>query len=75
MDWLFGVAWVTERHLITGSRDKSVKLWQVAEEGPAMNVTPLHTALQHRVRPPHSPSNAAVTPISCPHQSRGEALI
>ena len=52
-DWLFGAAWVTERHLVTCSRDKSVKLWQVREEGPAVNSTPLHTSHLHKVRTLH----------------------
>ena len=48
-DWLFGAAWVTERHLVTCSRDRSVKLWQINEDGPAVCSTPLHTSLLHKV--------------------------
>ena len=52
VDWLFGAAWVTERHVVTCSRDKSVKLWHVSEtqEGGPVNQTPLHTALLHKAR-------------------------
>ena len=28
-DWLFGCCWVTDRHLVTGSRDRSVALWSI----------------------------------------------
>ena len=48
-DWLFGAAWVTERHLISCSRDKSVKLWQINVDGPSVCSTPLHTSLLHKV--------------------------
>jgi WD repeat-containing protein 40A len=38
-DWLFGAAWVTDRHVVTGSRDGSVALWDVnfacGPDGPA----------------------------------------
>ena len=32
-DWVFGVAWVTDRHVVTGSRDGSAALWHVDPEG------------------------------------------
>jgi len=28
-DWIFGLDWVTDVHLVTGSRDRSVRLWKV----------------------------------------------
>ncbi len=28
-DWVFGVAWASDRHLVTGSRDGTVALWAV----------------------------------------------
>eukprot|EP00899_Mesostigma_viride_P010732 jgi/Mesvir1/19660/Mv09939-RA.1 len=28
-DWLFGSAWISEMHVVTGSRDKTVKVWEV----------------------------------------------
>ena len=52
MDWLFGAAWVTDRHVVTCSRDKSVKLWHVSgveEGGNGVNYIPLHTSLMHKV--------------------------
>ena len=36
-DWVFGVAWVTDYHLITCSRDRSVALWNVGP-GESMSV-------------------------------------
>lgn len=29
LDWVFGLAWVTDRHIVTGSRDGSTALWNV----------------------------------------------
>lgn len=31
-DWIFGTAWVTESHLVSGSRDCSVALWNIYSE-------------------------------------------
>ena len=27
LDWVFGLDWITERHLVTGSRDRTLALW------------------------------------------------
>lgn len=32
-DWVFGCAWVSDRHLVTASRDQSVALWSIPEAG------------------------------------------
>lgn len=32
LDWLFGTAWLSSRHLVTGSRDGSVALWNIEYE-------------------------------------------
>lgn len=74
MDWLFGVAWVTDRHLVTCSRDKSVKLWEVAEGGPAVNETPLHTALLHKARLTHVMPSILLSLQPFPSQSLRGAL-
>lgn len=31
MDWVFGLAWCSDRHLVTGSRDQSLALWQLPD--------------------------------------------
>lgn len=31
LDWVFGSAWVSDRHLVTGSRDGALALWDIPE--------------------------------------------
>jgi hypothetical protein len=31
LDWVFGAAWVSDRHLVTGSRDGGMALWHIRE--------------------------------------------
>ena len=30
-DWVFGLDWISERHWVSGSRDGTIKLWQVPD--------------------------------------------
>lgn len=32
-DWIFGLAWVTDQHFVSCSRDGTIKLWSVKEPG------------------------------------------
>ncbi|KAK9827700.1 hypothetical protein WJX81_001747 [Elliptochloris bilobata] len=47
-DWVFGIAWITERHLVTGSRDRTVRLWCTDADSGRPNTQPLVT--QHEKR-------------------------
>ncbi|CAL5228259.1 g11362 [Coccomyxa viridis] len=46
-DWVFGATWVTDRHVVTGSRDQQIKLWKVDADEPAAkpNTQPLYSVL------------------------------
>ena len=50
-DWVFGISWVTESHLVTVSRDQHVKLWHVDAHAPSPrpNLAPLHSQLPIKV--------------------------
>lgn len=43
-DWVFGLDWVSDRHWVSGSRDGTIKLWQVpdaaAEAAPQYSTDP-----------------------------------
>ena len=32
LDWVFGVTWVSDRHVVTAGRDQSVALWSIDDE-------------------------------------------
>ena len=32
LDWVFGAAWVSDRHLVTGSRDGAMALWNIQQQ-------------------------------------------
>lgn len=36
-DWIFGVSWLTDRHVVTGSRDGYIKLWSADGSGLGRN--------------------------------------
>lgn len=55
-DWVFGITWVTEAHLVTVSRDQRIKLWHVDGSGsPKPNTMPLQSQLPFKVRPGQHP--------------------
>lgn len=47
-DWIFGLAWITDCHIATGSRDKTINLWKVEEGSLAINPYPLTHSDMHR---------------------------
>ncbi|DBA89572.1 TPA: hypothetical protein ACH3X2_004473 [Trebouxia sp. C0005] len=49
-DWLFGVTWLTDRHIVTGSRDHSIKLWRNDEANGTANYRPLESRTDHRTK-------------------------
>ncbi|KAL0027315.1 hypothetical protein WJX77_012210 [Trebouxia sp. C0004] len=49
-DWLFGVTWLTDRHIVTGSRDHSIKLWRSDEDNGTANYRPLESRTDHRTK-------------------------
>lgn len=50
LDWVFGIAWLTDQHLVTGSRDKSVMLWQVDSERGDINIAPRESRRVHKAK-------------------------
>ena len=54
-DWVFGLDWVTERHVVTGSRDRSVALWGVRAGGGGDAANPVSTPLSPRQTPHPAP--------------------
>ncbi|KIZ04367.1 WD repeat-containing protein 40A [Monoraphidium neglectum] len=51
-DWIFGLAWVTESHFVSGSRDGTIKLWAVVEPEDggyaAESTAPLASVLENK---------------------------
>jgi hypothetical protein len=50
-DWVFGITWVTEAHVVTVSRDQRVNLWHVDGQNGAApaNTMPLQSQLPLKV--------------------------
>ncbi|KAK9837622.1 hypothetical protein WJX74_001605 [Apatococcus lobatus] len=46
-DWLFGASWITEQHIATASRDKTIKLWDVGACQDAINLDPVESVEAH----------------------------
>ncbi|KAL3151622.1 hypothetical protein ABBQ38_012613 [Trebouxia sp. C0009 RCD-2024] len=49
-DWLFGVTWLTDRHLVTASRDHTVKLWCTDDPNGSTGYKPLETRWDHKTK-------------------------
>jgi len=47
-DWVFGTAWVSDDHILTASRDATVKLWKVGENG--INSHPVESRQDHTLK-------------------------
>lgn len=45
-DVIFGIDWVTEEHVVTGAKDKTIKLWKVSQHSP-INYHALETRNEH----------------------------
>jgi WD40 repeat protein len=43
-DWVFGLDWLSDRHWVSGSRDGTIKLWQVPDSSAQAGTAGTYTA-------------------------------